>query len=148
MDILNMAVSVLVGAFTVWLTRDAIIPKVAGILSKSAKLHKNWNYKDTKDGDVVGNIKVSQLGKNISAKATRIKERDGKITIREFTYSGTITGRNIVLNFEQNGAGGTVSGSLVLRLNSKLKEMRGSTQYYSDPESKVINHPIFFSASL
>jgi len=45
MDILNMAVSALVGAVVLWVTRDFIIPKSAGIFFKSAKLRKTGSLK-------------------------------------------------------------------------------------------------------
>lgn len=148
MDIVEVIFSALIGALTVWLARDVIIPKVAGILSKSAKLHKKWNYSDSLDGVVVGRIETSQLGKKITIKAVRILGRDGEATNRKFTYKGTIVGRNLVLTFEQDGAGGTVNGALVLRLSANLKEMVGSTQYYSDKDGSVVNYSIFFNAAL
>jgi hypothetical protein len=116
------------------------------MLSKSAKLHKNWNYKDSETGNPVGTIEIKQLGSKVHVIATRSLSRDGQSIKRVFTYKGAIVGRDLVLNFEQKGARGAVSGALVLRLNSTLQEMSGATQYYSDSAGKVISLPIFFSA--
>jgi|TARA_Y100001937_G_scaffold125804_1_gene193427 hypothetical protein len=147
MDILNMAVSALVGAIVVWVTRDFIIPKTAGIFLKSAKITKNWQFKDKFDGGVVGQATITQLGNTIKVAAIRTVSRKGEQTNRKFTYKGTIRERNIVMTFEQDDSGGSVCGAIVLRVNSSLNEMKGNTLYYSD-SSGVLSYPIYFIATV
>ena len=84
-EILNTIISALVGAVAVWLARDIIIPVSIGFFSKSAKLHKNWTFKDTETGHIVGTAVVKQLGSNVKIKAARTIDREGQATNRELS---------------------------------------------------------------
>ena len=145
-EILNTIISALVGAVAVWLARDIIIPVSIGFFSKSAKLHKNWTFKDTETGHIVGTAVVKQLGSNVKIKAARTIDREGQATNREFTYRGKITGRTLVLSFEQKNSGGAVSGAIVLRVDSDLAKMSGKTSYFSD-STGVISNPIYYEST-
>ena len=146
-EISNMIISALVGSIAVWLARDIIIPVSIGFVSNSAKLHKNWKFKDTESGQAVGTAVISQLGSQIKIKATRTINREGETTNREFIYQGKITGRTLVLNFEQKKSGSAVSGAIVLRLDSELGAMVGKTSYFSD-STGVISNPIYYDATV
>lgn len=141
-------VSALVGAFTVWVFRDFLIPQIGVLFSNGPKLHRQWTYRDLEGGPSVGSATIWQSGSLIRLDATRIIDRGGKSINRNFKYRGKITGRTIVAQYEQQGAKGAVAGAMVLRLSSDLKHMKGITSYYSDSAGEVISHPIFYEANV
>jgi hypothetical protein len=147
-EIAGMVVSAIVGAAAIWIVTGFIVPQVSGLLSGAAKLHPNWNYKDSESGQVVGTAKISQFGSRVKVTAIRTIDRQGNATNREFVYKGRITGRSLVLPYEQKDAGGSVAGALVLRLDADLRAMKGFTAYFSDSAGRVITYPIFYYATV
>lgn len=148
MNLLNIIISAIVGALVLWVAKDFLIPEITMIFSNSVKLHKTWEYTDIENGNVVGRVSIKQRGTYVSVKAIRLISRNGSSEQREFKYSGKISGRNLVLAFEQDNTGGSVSGSIVVRLNSNLDQMVGTTNYFSDSAGKVITKDIFYRAVL
>ena len=141
-----MGTSGLVGAFAVWIVVGFIIPQISSILSEAAKLHKNWSYKDTEEGNTVGTAVIRQYGNKVKITATRTAGRDGGPANREFIYKGKITGKTLVLQYQQKDAGNAITGAIVLRLESDLATMKGTTSYFSDTAGSVISHQIYYYA--
>ena len=146
--ILEMIISAFVGALAIWVVAEFIIPQIRGVLSNSPKLHGSWNYKDSERGKIVGTAKVTQFGNKVTVVATRTIDREGNPTNREFTYKGVITDRTLVLQYTQKGSGNAVGGSLVLRIDSDLRAMKGMTCYFSDYAGAVVSHQIFYYATV
>lgn len=142
--IIEWIISALVGAVSVWIVIDFAIPQIRGLLSNSAKMHESWSYKDSENGEVVGTAKIKQFGNKVVITAMRTIDREGNNTSREFVYTGTISDRTLVLQYEQKNSGNSVGGSIVLRLNADLKSMKGITSYFSDSVGAVISFPIFY----
>lgn len=143
-ELFRMIISALVGGVAWWIFTAFLIPIFGGWINKAPNISGSWNYSDVKDGDVVGTAKISQTGNRVKVSATRTKNRDGGADNREFIYRGTVKGRDVVLNYEQKGAGGFVGGAMVLRLNASLNCMDGTTAYFSDSAGVVIRHDIFY----
>ena len=147
MDLLQIAVSALVGAFVLWIATNFVVPQVAAILTKAPKLRSEWNYFDGEGGPIVGTAKLKQNGTSVSVTANRTASRDGQPTNRTFKYKGEVAGRTVVFRYVQEGSGNAVLGSIVLRLDSDLLSMSGFTAYYSDTAGRVITNPVTYRAT-
>ncbi|TDE23463.1 hypothetical protein E1100_11585 [Vibrio owensii] len=143
--IVEFMFSALVGALTLYICRELIIPLIGGWVQEAPPIRGKWKIRDTKDGSVVGEITISQIGKRLKAKSSRMIERDGSEISREFTYKGSINGSKIHLHFDTKGGAGFYSGVMCLKLNSGLDEIKGITSYYDDDHSKVTTFPIYYS---
>jgi hypothetical protein len=143
-SLLNMIISAIVGAMTLWFLKELLIPTISGIINKAPKVRGTWSYKDTEGGPVVGTVKIRQIGSRIRATATRHQGREGEKTHVEFNYKGVVKGRDVVLVFEIVGSGGFYPGAIVLRLDAFAKKMFGVTNYYSDQDGAVKTLPIFY----
>lgn len=147
-ETLKMIASGLIGAVAVWLVSEFVLPLISGFMSGAVKLHKNWNYRDSEEEGIVGTAKISQFGSRIKIEATRTIDREGGSINRKFIYKGKITGRTLVLRYQQKGARGTVAGAIVLRLDANLEIIKGVTSYFSDSDGSVVSHKIFYYASV
>ncbi len=143
--IVEFIFSALVGALTLYIFKELIIPVVGGWLQRAPNVRGKWQIRDDENGNVVGEITISQTGKRLKAKSSRNIERDGSTVNREFIYKGRIDGSKIHFHFDIKGGAEFYSGVMCLKLNSKLDSIKGITSYYDDDLSEVKSFPIYYS---
>ena len=66
-QLFNMMISAIVGALTLWIIKELLIPTASGIFNKAPNIRGHWSYKDEEDGPVVG-VAESKSGPKLKLK--------------------------------------------------------------------------------
>jgi len=122
------------------ITNKYIVPKIHGMIQRVPDISGTWEHFDSNEANAipVGHAEIKQWGSKIEARFVRTKARDGSPRNRVFTATGSFQAAQLVLIFEDIKSAGFVTGSLVLKLSSRLDYLAGKSLYF-EPESNTVN---------
>lgn len=87
----------------------------------------------------VGKIVLEQTGSDVSGHSERLMTRDGQSSNRQFSYKGSIQGRQLTLLFEDKKGVGFDTGAYVFVVHNDGNTMVGMATFHGKKENKIVS---------
>ncbi|WP_414161537.1 hypothetical protein ACMGG9_15355 [Serratia sp. BNK-10] len=100
----------------------------------------SWDVYEVRNGEDVksGKIELKQQGRLINGTSIRTKTRDGRDSERKFNYSGSISGHQMTLIFDDLQGKNFDTGTYVFIVQNDSKTMIGMTTFHGKTENKIV----------
>lgn len=140
--ITGVAAGLIIAALS-WLFNKMVLPWMRSLFYHGPDINGEWlPYQSATDDSPFGTASITQQGTKVRMKLTRTRSRKGKAIHRTFRYNGSFHEGQLTLLFEEEGAKGFITGAIVLRLSSNVKQLAGKTTYFDHGENIVVSYDL------
>lgn len=135
-------ISSIVAAFIIYVFIRHLWPAFRNkALYQGVRIEGVWEIVEQRSANPVrvGKIVLEQTGSDVSGHAERLLTRDGQSSSRQFSYKGSIQGRQLTLLFEDKKGVGFDTGAYVFVVHSDGNTMVGMATFHGKKENKIIS---------
>ena len=108
---------------------------------QGVRVDGSWEIveKRSEDSVRVGKIVLKQTGSDVSGRSERLMTRDGQSSNRQFSYKGSIQGRQLTLLFEDKRGVGFDTGAYVFVVQNDGNTMIGMATFHGKRENRLVS---------